>query len=54
MFAAHYKLDNLCVIIDNNGLQIDGDIAKVMSPYPIDEEAGSLRLPRGDHRRPRF
>ncbi|MBE6986580.1 MAG: transketolase [Ruminococcaceae bacterium] len=35
MMAAHYKLDNLCVIIDNNGLQIDGDIAKVMSPYPI-------------------
>ena len=35
MFAAHYKLDNLCVIIDNNGLQIDGNIADVMSPYPI-------------------
>ena len=35
MAAAHYKLDNLCVIVDNNGLQIDGDIAKVMSPYPI-------------------
>jgi len=35
MFASHYHLDNLCVIIDNNGLQIDGDIAKVMSPYPI-------------------
>ena len=35
MLAAHYKLDNLCVIVDNNGLQIDGDIAKVMSPYPI-------------------
>ena len=35
MFASHYKLDNLCVIIDNNGLQIDGDVAKVMSPYPI-------------------
>ena len=35
MFANHYKLDNLCVIIDNNGLQIDGDVAKVMSPYPI-------------------
>ena len=35
MFASHYQLDNLCVIIDNNGLQIDGDIAKVMSPYPI-------------------
>ena len=35
MFASHYKLDNLCVIVDNNGLQIDGDVAKVMSPYPI-------------------
>ena len=35
MVASHYKLDNLCVIIDNNGLQIDGDVAKVMSPYPI-------------------
>ena len=35
MAAAHYKLDNLCVIVDNNGLQIDGNIAKVMSPYPI-------------------
>ena len=35
MAAAHYKLDNLVVIVDNNGLQIDGDIAKVMSPYPI-------------------
>lgn len=38
MFAAHYKLDNLCVIIDNNGLQIDGRIKDVMSPYPIDEK----------------
>ena len=35
MFAHHYKLDNLCVIIDNNGLQIDGNVADVMSPYPI-------------------
>ena len=35
MAAAHYKLDNLVVIVDNNGLQIDGDIADVMSPYPI-------------------
>ena len=35
MFAAHYKLDNLCVVIDNNGLQIDGKISDVMSPYPI-------------------
>ena len=38
MFAHHYKLDNLCVIIDNNNLQIDGDISKVMSPYPIPEK----------------
>ena len=35
MFAHHYKLDNLCVIVDNNGLQIDGKVADVMSPYPI-------------------
>ena len=35
MAAAHFKLDNLCVIVDNNGLQIDGNIADVMSPYPI-------------------
>ena len=35
MLSSHYKLDNLCVIIDNNGLQIDGDVADVMSPYPI-------------------
>ena len=35
MFAHHYKLDNLCVIIDNNGLQIDGRVADVMNPYPI-------------------
>ena len=38
MFASHYHLDNLCVIVDNNGLQIDGEVAKVMSPYPIDEK----------------
>ncbi|MDR2531697.1 MAG: transketolase [Oscillospiraceae bacterium] len=38
MFAAHYKLDNLCAIVDNNGLQIDGKIDDVMSPYPIDEK----------------
>ncbi len=35
MAAAHYKLDNFLAIVDNNGLQIDGDVAKVMSPYPI-------------------
>ena len=38
MFSAHYKLDNFCMIIDNNGLQIDGPIDQVMSPYPIDEK----------------
>lgn len=38
MFAGHRKLDNLCVIVDNNGLQIDGDIADVCSPYPIDKK----------------
>ena len=38
MLASHYNLDNFCAIVDNNGLQIDGDISKVMSPYPIDEK----------------
>ena len=38
MFACHYDLDNLCVIIDNNGLQIDGPVDQVMSPYPIPEK----------------
>ncbi|MEA5012105.1 MAG: transketolase [Angelakisella sp.] len=38
MFAAHYGLDNLCYIIDNNGLQIDGSLDDVCSPYPIDEK----------------
>ena len=38
MFASHQKLDNLCVIIDYNGLQIDGPIEKVCSPYPIDKK----------------
>lgn len=38
MFAGHHKLDNLCVIIDNNGLQIDGAVDEVCSPYPIDEK----------------
>ena len=35
MLAHQYKLDNLCAVIDNNGLQIDGKIDDVMSPYPI-------------------
>ncbi len=38
MTSAHYKLDNLCVIVDNNNLQIDGTVCDVMSPYPIDEK----------------
>ena len=38
MFAHHYKLDNLCAVIDNNGLQIDGPVDQVMSPYPIPEK----------------
>lgn len=38
MLAHHYGLDNLCAVIDNNGLQIDGPVDKVMSPYPIPEK----------------
>ena len=38
MFAGHHKLDNLLVIVDNNGLQIDGSVEEVCSPYPIDEK----------------
>ena len=38
MFAGHRKLDNLCVIVDNNGLQIDGKVEDVCSPYPIDKK----------------
>ncbi len=42
MAAKKYKLDNLCVIIDNNNLQIDGTIEEVMSSYPIDEKFRSF------------
>jgi transketolase len=38
MFAAHYKLDNLIAIVDNNGLQIDGKVDDVMAVAPIDEK----------------
>lgn len=38
MAAAHYQLDNLCAIVDFNGLQIDGDITKVLNPTPIDKK----------------
>ena len=42
MAASHYKLDNLCVVVDNNNLQIDGTIEEVMSSYPIDEKFRSF------------
>ena len=38
MFAGFRKLDNLVVIVDNNGLQIDGPVTEVCSPYPIDKK----------------
>ena len=38
MFAAHHKLDNLIAVVDNNGLQIDGNVSDVCSVYPIDEK----------------
>ena len=38
MFAAHYKLDNLCLIVDWNGLQIDGSVEEVMNPTPHDKK----------------
>lgn len=42
MTASHYKLDNLCVIVDNNNLQIDGKVSDVMNIYPIDEKFKSF------------
>lgn len=42
MFAAHYKLDNLVAVVDNNGLQIDGKVENVMSVYPIAEKFESF------------
>ena len=38
MFAAHYKLDNLCIFVDFNGLQIDGPIVDVIDPTPLDKK----------------
>ena len=38
MSATHYKLDNLTAFVDFNGLQIDGDITKVMNPSPIEQK----------------
>lgn len=42
MFAGHHNLDNLCLIVDNNGLQIDGPVAEVGGPEPIDEKFRSF------------
>ena len=42
MTSSHYKLDNLCVIIDNNNLQIDGKVNEVMNIYPIDAKFKSF------------
>ena len=44
MFAHHYELDNLCVIIDNNDLQIDGRISDVVDPYPIVDKVKAFGL----------
>lgn len=53
MFAGFHKLDNLCLLIDNNGLQIDGDVAEINSPYPIAEKFEAfgfyvINVPKGN------
>ena len=42
MASARYKLDNLCIFVDNNNLQIDGTIDKIINPYPIDKKLESF------------
>lgn len=44
MLASHYQLDNLCILVDNNGLQIDGKVADVLSPYPITDKLAAFGL----------
>ena len=44
MFAGHHKLDHLVVIVDNNGLQIDGPVENVCSPYPIDKKFDAFQF----------
>lgn len=44
MFAGHRKLDNLVVIVDNNGLQIDGPVDEICSPYPIDKKFAAFNF----------
>lgn len=43
MFAGHYGLDTLTILVDNNGLQIDGDVTQVMNPLPIAEKFRAFR-----------
>ena len=54
MSAGHYHLDNLCAIVDWNGLQIDGRNDDVMTVRPIDEKFRGFRLERHSDRRARF
>ena len=44
MAAAHYNLDNLCVVFDQNGLQIDGDVQKVIGPLPLKEKVEAFNF----------
>ena len=48
MAAAHYKLDNLVLFVDHNGLQIDGRISEVLSPEPIRDKFEALLAGNGD------
>ena len=53
MFAAHYKLDNLCGIIDYNRKQIDGDVEDIMGIKPLGRQVALVQLERDRVRRPR-
>lgn len=44
MAAGNYQLNNLCAIVDNNNIQIDGTIEEIMSPYPIDKKFEAFKL----------
>ena len=52
MAAAHYRLDNLCALVDANALQIDGEVAKVMNVAPDCRQVPGLRLACAGDRRP--
>lgn len=53
MFASHYGLSNLCVMLDRNHLQIDGTTETVMNSAPLEEKLKAF-LQCADHQRPRF